>query len=96
MPRTKAIRQYHDAVASLGCVLCDRLGQGRPPATIHHIREGQGMSQRASDWLVIPLCPACHQGDCGIHGDRTFLRIANCSELDLLADTIRRVREVDQ
>ena len=91
MARTKAIQRYHDTVASLGCVLCDRLGQGRTPATIHHIREGQGMAQRASDWLVVPLCPDCHQGSTGIHGDRTLLRIANCGELDLLADTIRRL-----
>jgi len=92
MARTKAIQRYHDAVASLGCVLCHRLGQGRPPATIHHIREGQGMAQRSSDWLVVPLCPECHQGPLGIHGDRTLLQIAKCNEFDLLADTIQRVR----
>ena len=59
----------------------------------HHIREGQGMSQRASDFLAIPLCPDCHQGGMGIHGDRTLLRIHKLTELDLLARTIELLYE---
>lgn len=60
--------------------------------TVHHIREGQGMSQRANDYLTIPLCEDCHQNNRGsIHGDRSLLRIAKTTELDLLAETIARL-----
>lgn len=89
--RTKAESAYHDRVAQLGCILCDLLGYPQVPATLHHLREGQGMAQRASHWLVIPLCPVCHQGEQGLHGDRTLLRMAKVTELDLLALTIERV-----
>lgn len=49
------------------------------------------MSQRASNWLAVPLCPSCHQGPQGVHGDKTMLRIMKMDELDMLADTIRRL-----
>ena len=81
---------YHARVASLGCVCCAALmrrQEGR--TTLHHLREGLGMGQRASAWLVVPLCKDCHQGDNGIHGDRSYLRILKMDELDLLAETIR-------
>lgn len=88
---TKAERRHKDRVARLGCILCQCLDRGETPAQVHHIREGQGMSQRASDFLTIPLCPSCHQGPNGIHGDRTLLKIARVDELDLLAMTIERL-----
>ena len=46
------------------------------------------MSQRASNFLTIPLCPGCHRGPSGIHGDRSLMRIQKLDELDLLALTI--------
>lgn len=61
------------------------------PVQVHHIREGQGMSQRADDWLTIPLCPGCHTGQHGVHGDKTMLRIRKRTELDLLAETLERI-----
>lgn len=91
--RTAAEQRYHDRVAKLPCILCTLLGQGHSQASLHHIREGQGMSQRASHWLVVPLCRDCHQGPNGIHGDKALLRIANVEELDLLALTISRLQE---
>lgn len=90
---TRAEQRHLDRVAALGCVLCDALGQGYRQAEVHHIREGQGMSQRASHFLTIPVCPACHRGPNGIHGDRTLLRLAKVDELDLLALTIQRLQE---
>lgn len=90
---------YVKTVAEQGCILCQKLGYGQTPAQIHHIREGQGMSQRASDYLVIPLCREHHQGDSGIHGlgTRGFEARYKVSELDLLADTIKAVfNEMDQ
>jgi len=61
------------------------------PATLHHPRYGEGKGQRASDWLVIPLCPDCHQGPQGVHGDRTYLRILKLKEKDLNAWVNERI-----
>lgn len=83
-------KAYKSRVASLGCILCRHFDLGETPATLHHVREGQGMSQRASDWLVIPLCKACHQGPNGLHGlgTRGFYNRYKLDELDLLALTL--------
>lgn len=77
--KTKEDRKYLDRVASLGCIICGA------PACIHHIREGQGMSQRASDRDVLPLCHNHHQGKEGIHtlGTRTWQKKFG-TELELL------------
>lgn len=92
---TKADRQHLDRVASLGCMLCRRLGYYDTPAEIHHPRTGQGMSQRAPHSDAIPLCPLHHRGDVGVHGmgRKAFERRYGFTELDLLADT-RRALEV--
>ena len=88
MPRS--LERHKSRVAELGCILCRHLGYGETPAALHHIREGQGMAQRASDWLVVPLCPEHHQGQSGLHGlgTRGFEARYRLSELDLLAATI--------
>lgn len=91
---TVASRRYHDRVAGLGCVVCRNLGDGPTPAAIHHIRLGQGMSQRADDFLVIPLCPIHHQfGGPGvaIHAGQRQWEALYGTELALLAQTIREV-----
>lgn len=80
-------KAYKSRVASLGCILCRYFDLGETPATLHHVREGQGMSQRASDWLVIPLCKEHHQGKTGIHGG-SFYQKWKMDEMDLLAMTI--------
>lgn len=80
---TKAEKAHMDAVASLPCVCCGSHG-----VQVHHLREGQGMSQRASNWLTIPLCPECHTGPNGLHGNRSLMRIQKIEEIDLLARTI--------
>ena len=87
-------RAWMGLVAALPCVLCTHCGvdqQGR--TTVHHIREGQGMSQRASDALVAALCGACHQGPNGLHGlgTRGFYARYKLDELDLLAMTIETI-----
>lgn len=80
-------------VAELGCILCHHLGYGETPAEVHHIREGQGAAQRASDWLTVPLCPAHHRGAAGLHGLGTkgFYTRYRLTELDLIAMTIERL-----
>lgn len=70
-------------VAALPCAVC-----GDSPVQLHHVREGQGMAQRAQNWLVVPLCPSCHVGPRGIHGDKSVLRAQKLDEIDLLANTI--------
>ena len=88
---TKREKAYLDRVASLGCVVCRNHGYGDTPAQIHHIRTGQGMSQRASNYLVIPLCPQHHtDGGKGvaIHAGQQSFEAIYGSELDLLAQTI--------
>ena len=76
-------------VASLGCVLCRRIGYGQTPAEVHHIRTEQGAASRASDGNTIPLCPEHHRGSGGIHGmgRRAFERTYNVTEIELLGET---------
>lgn len=86
-------KRYMQEVAQVPCVLCRHLGLGRTPAQVHHVREGQGMSQRASNYLTVALCPEHHQGKTGLHGlgTREFERRYKLTELDLLAMTIEEV-----
>lgn len=79
-------KRHMGRVAELPCATCGAYG-----VQVHHIREGQGMGQRADDFLTIPLCQPCHTGPQGIHGDKTMLRILKASELDLLAKTLEKI-----
>jgi len=92
---TKAEKAHMDRVARLGCILCRHLGYGETPAELHHVREGQGMGQRASNFLVVSLCPEHHRGQNGLHGlgTRGFEARYKLNELDLLAMTIEGLNE---
>lgn len=83
--------EWKSHVANIGCILCRHHGRQYTPACLHHIREGQGLAQRSSDWLVVPLCQECHQGANGFHGlgVRGFYTRYKLDELDLLAITLR-------
>lgn len=52
-------------VRELGCYCCRVDGMGPTPASAHHIREGYGIAEKASDYETIPLCPAHHQTGAG-------------------------------
>ena len=80
-------KQWKNKVAALGCIVCRHFELGETPATLHHVREGQGMAQRASDWLVVPLCKEHHQGRSGIHGSGFYMKF-KLDEMDLLAMTL--------
>ncbi len=80
---TTASKSHMARVAQLPCSVC-----GDQPVHVHHLREGQGMAQRGDDWLTIPLCPDCHTGKNGVHGDKTMMRIKKVGEMDLLAQTL--------
>ena len=82
----RAQSDYMGRVASLSCACCGQYG-----VQVHHIREGQGLAQRASNYLTVPLCEGCHTGQYGVHGDKSRMRARKLSELDMLADTIERL-----
>lgn len=89
---TKAEKIHRMRVASLGCIVC--LNQGHPdtPACLHHIRNGRGMSQRAPEFEVIPLCPFHHQqGGLGnaIHAGQATWEANHGKERDLLAQVLQ-------
>ena len=88
MRRSEA--EHLSRVAALGCILCRHLGTPGTPAEVHHLRDGQGAAQRASNWLTVPLCPEHHRGNTGLHGfgTRGFAARYKLDELDLLAMTI--------
>lgn len=74
-------------VASLPCCLC-----GAHATEAHHIIEGRTFGKRdALAFATIPLCPSCHRGPQGVHGDKTMLRIAKVSELELLCQTLEAI-----
>jgi len=84
---TASEKSYMGRVAALGCIIPD-CGS---PAVLHHPRFCCGMAQRASNFLVIPLCPDHHAGALSIHkSPRQFENLFG-SEVDLLAETIRRL-----
>jgi len=87
MKATKAEKAHMGRVAQLPCCLCGVHG-----VEVHHLREGQGMSQRADNFLTIPLCPSCHRDNMlGIHGQKRMLTIMKTTELQLLADTLEKI-----
>jgi hypothetical protein len=92
---TKAEKQYMGRVADLGCAVCRRMGYPGTPAELHHKRAGQGLSNRASNWQVIPLCPEHHRGATGVHGlgTRGFAKRWGYDEDALLEDVRVAIEE---
>ena len=92
MTRDKATQAHLDRLFRHGCIACVLL-YGEPTTPhIHHPREFAGGGEKADDWLAIPLCREHHQGDGGVHGDRSVLRqLGFTSEAPLLAITLRRI-----
>lgn len=83
----KAEKKHLSKVASVGCIVCMMQGNEESPAEIHHIRHGQGMSQRASNYEAIPLCHVHHRtGGYGvaIHAGRKEFERLYGTEIELL------------
>jgi len=84
---TAAERAYMGRIKELACGVC-----GAPaPSEAHHVRTGQGMSQRAGNYCTVPLCVHCHRGPNGLHGNRSLWKIRKLSEMDVLDATIARM-----
>ncbi|MCF8585042.1 Ref family protein [Enterobacter asburiae] len=83
----KADSLHLSRVAALGCIVCRNHNLGETPAEIHHIRTGQGTSQRADHRKSIPLCHMHHRsGGYGvaIHAGRKQWERNFGTELQLL------------
>ncbi len=83
----KADSIHLSRVAALGCIVCRNHNLGETPAEIHHIRTGQGTSQRAEHRKSIPLCHMHHRnGGYGvaIHAGRKQWERNFGTELQLL------------
>lgn len=85
--KTEAEKTHLNRVAQLGCIVCNNLMMGRTPAEIHHLRDGQGVSQRSNHFRVIPLCPTHHRtGGYGVafHAGEKAFEEKYGTELELL------------
>ena len=83
----KREKEHLSKVASIGCIVCLNQRNEGTPAEIHHIRSGQGISQRASNYESIPLCHAHHRtGGYGvaIHSGRKEFERLHGTEYELL------------
>ncbi len=78
---TAKSKRHMSRVAALGCLICDA------PANVHHIRT----ERIKNDFLTIPLCRECHQGDFSIHMSKRQFTDIYGSELELLAQTLERL-----
>lgn len=89
LKKTPAEDKHLSRVASLGCIACKKLGRGYVPAEVHHIRAGQGLSQRASNFATIPLCEVHHRtGADAIHQSKVNFEAKFGTEKQLLRETI--------
>ncbi len=89
---TKDEKEHLSLVAQIGCIACRKLGYDDTQAEIHHIRDGQGMAQRASHKEVIPLCPYHHRlGRDAVHVSPATFQRKFGHERELLKETLRLV-----
>ena len=67
---TVAEREFHDAVAQIGCIACRKDGRFNPEVSIHHI---DGRTKAEAHWKVLPLCAGHHQDGTG--NDKTLIPV---------------------
>lgn len=83
--KRKCHTEHLNKVADLCCIACRKIGYDDTPAEIHHIRAGKGLSQRASHFETIPLCPHHHRhGYDAVHVDKRLFERKFGTELELL------------
>lgn len=77
---TSAEREHVGKVRESGCAVCGVVG------VVHAHEIEQGL------WYTsIGLCPDCHTGQMGIHGDKTLWRIHKMNEIQALNETLSRI-----
>ena len=57
----KVVKEHYEKVASLGCIVCRKMGYYDSPAEIHHIKENYSLGKKSDYLSCIPLCPAHHR-----------------------------------
>lgn len=77
---TRAEREHVDRVKESGCAVCGVGGR----VHAHEIEQGLW-------WTSVGLCPDCHIGPMGIHGDKRLWTIHKINEMQALNETLRRV-----
>ena len=85
---TGAEKDYLNRLAALGCIVCRNEGLYGVAAEIHHIRDGQGMGQRAGHYQTVPLCAGHHRtGGYGVavHAGKKTWEARYGTERDLMA-----------
>lgn len=83
----KAEKEYLSKVASIGCIICYRMGYPDSPCEIHHVRGiGLGLGVRNNHFNTVGLCPNHHRGNDGYHGmgRKAFERKYGVTEQELL------------
>ncbi|AUR89917.1 recombination enhancement RecA-dependent nuclease [Vibrio phage 1.134.O._10N.222.52.B8] len=91
----KTEKAHIEKVVSLGCIVCSGWGIQGSPAEAHHIGNGT-MGKKASNFEVIPLCPAHHRlGGYGVavHAGRKAFESAYGTERELLEMVLEKVNE---
>lgn len=94
--KTKAEKLHLSRVAELCCIVCRNEGLGDTPAEIHHCSSGTGMSVRADNFHVIPLCHTHHRtGGHGvaIHAGRQSWENKFGTETELLVQVLYELGE---
>lgn len=81
-------KQFHDALASLGCVACRKDGRVNTMVSIHHV---VGRTRLDAHWLVLPVCGSHHQDDgtaIAIHPYKARFEATYGDQYDLLAECL--------
>ncbi|KJC09684.1 hypothetical protein TO64_05330 [Citrobacter freundii] len=94
--KNKAEQLHLSRVAELRCIVCRNEGLGDSPAEIHHCSSGTGMSVRADNFHVIPLCHTHHRtGGHGvaIHAGRQSWENNFGTETELLVQVLYELGE---
>lgn len=75
---TASESKHMGRVKELDCIVCGAPG----PSDAHH-------PEQQLHYITIPLCPACHRGPQGWHGDRLRWKLRNMTELKAINETRR-------
>lgn len=103
MSRSRALQEHFDKVAALGCIVCLLAKNIQVAPQLHHAKGGsmklrgvhKAMSQKTSDWLVLPLCPHHHVDGEGIHKLGVETWEERFDKQDFYLDVIARYLETD-